>query len=68
MTPQQLKNIRVNTLRLSAEKLAQRIGVASGRTIRRWEAGDNPIPAWARIAIERLARETTDERAAVAGR
>lgn len=43
MTPQELKAIR-RSLGLSTQGLADVIGVKSGRTIRRWEAGTNDIP------------------------
>ena len=43
MTPEELKSAR-RSLGLSCEKFAQRVGVASGRTVRRWEAGDREIP------------------------
>lgn len=43
MTPDEFKNIRTH-LGLSAARLAERLGVASGRTIRKWEAGKHPIP------------------------
>lgn len=43
MTPAELKSAR-HTLGLSAEGFAQAVGVESGRTVRRWEAGDRDIP------------------------
>ena len=49
MTPSELKSAR-KSLGLSAEGFAQAFGVASGRTVRGWEAGERggraaPIPA-----------------------
>lgn len=43
MTPAELKSAR-HTLGLSAEGFARVYRVASGRTVQRWEAGDNDIP------------------------
>ncbi len=43
MTPSELKKRR-HALGLSAEGFARLTGAASGRTVRRWEAGDNDIP------------------------
>lgn len=43
LTPQELKQAR-KSLGLSAEGLARLVGVASGRTVRRWEAGGQDIP------------------------
>jgi transcriptional regulator with XRE-family HTH domain len=43
MTPAELKAAR-HALGLSAEGFARLVRVQSGRTVRRWEAGDAPIP------------------------
>jgi len=43
MTPADLKSIR-HSLGLSAEAFARLVRVESGRTVRRWEAGDRDIP------------------------
>lgn len=43
MTPASLKAAR-HRLGLSAELFARVVGVESGRTVRRWEAGDRDIP------------------------
>jgi DNA-binding transcriptional regulator YiaG len=46
MTPKEFKSAR-HALGLSAQGLANALGVKSGRTIRRWEAGQNDIPIMA---------------------
>lgn len=57
MTPQELKSAR-RALGLSAEGFASRFGVASGRTVRRWEAGEReggapaPIPRPVAILVD----------------
>jgi DNA-binding transcriptional regulator YiaG len=43
MTPLDLKEAR-HRLGLSAEEFARLVNVESGRTVRRWEAGDRDIP------------------------
>ena len=43
MTPADLKAAR-HALGLSAEGFAKLVGVETGRTVRRWEAGDRDIP------------------------
>lgn len=43
MTPAELKAAR-HTLGLSAEGFARACMIESGRTVRRWEAGDRDIP------------------------
>ena len=43
MTPSELKIARKD-LGLSAQAFARLIGVHDGRTVRRWESGDAPIP------------------------
>lgn len=46
MTPEQFRSARL-ALDYSTARLAKRIGVASGRTVRRWESGDRPLPGFA---------------------
>lgn len=43
MTPEELKSAR-HALGLSAEGFASWVNVQSGRTVRKWEAGDRDIP------------------------
>jgi DNA-binding transcriptional regulator YiaG len=43
MTPAELKSAR-KALGLTAEGFARLVHVESGRTVRRWEAGDRDIP------------------------
>ena len=43
MTPEELKLAR-HALGLSAEGFASWVNVQSGRTVRKWEAGDRDIP------------------------
>lgn len=43
MTPTELKTAR-EELGLSAQAFARLIGVHDGRTVRRWEHGEAPIP------------------------
>lgn len=43
MTPKEIKDIR-NWLGLSQSDFAMMLGIASDRTIRRWEDGDKNIP------------------------
>lgn len=43
MTPAELKAAR-HALGLSAERFARMVRVQSGRTVRKWEAGDRDIP------------------------
>jgi len=43
MTPQDVKSLR-RTLGLSAERFARLTGTSTGRTVRRWEAGQAPVP------------------------
>lgn len=51
MTPAELKSAR-NALGLSAEGFARFVRVESGRTVRRWEAGDRDIPGPVAVLIE----------------
>ncbi len=43
MTPAELRSAR-HALGQSAEGFARLVGVESGRTVRRWEAGERDIP------------------------
>ena len=43
MTPLQLRAFR-HSLFMSAEVFARLTGTATGRTVRRWERGDSPVP------------------------
>ena len=43
MTPLQIKHIR-HSYGMSANTFALLTGCASGRTVRRWEAGNNDVP------------------------
>lgn len=58
MTPADLRAARLR-LGLSAAKLARalRLGANGDRTVRRWEAGGNPIPGPAQVAVEMMQRE-----------
>jgi DNA-binding transcriptional regulator YiaG len=51
MKPEELRAAR-HKLNLSAESLAQIVGVESGRTVRRWEAGDREIPGSVAILVK----------------
>jgi DNA-binding transcriptional regulator YiaG len=53
MTPSELKSIR-RSLGLSAEAFARLVRVASGRAVRRWEAGDRDIPGPVEVIAEGL--------------
>lgn len=46
MTPQEIKQVRIS-LKLDQQKMAEYIGIKSGRTIRAWESGERPVPMWA---------------------
>ena len=52
--PEEFRSIRKG-LGLSAAKMAMAMGMGNGRTIRRWESGDSPIPPLAVSAAKRLA-------------
>lgn len=54
MTPTELKTIR-NQLGLTQAGLAALLQVGSGRTVRRWEAGERAIPGPAAVALKILA-------------
>lgn len=51
MTSAELKSIR-RSLGLSAEAFARMVRVESGRTVRRWEAGDRDIPGPVMVIAE----------------
>ena len=51
MTPAEFRAAR-KKLGLSAQKMAQALKMPSGRTIRRWEAGDNPVPGPVVVAVQ----------------
>ncbi|MGI9297813.1 MAG: helix-turn-helix domain-containing protein [Gammaproteobacteria bacterium] len=55
MTPADLKSAR-KQLGLTQTQLAERLrmGKNGGRTVRRWESGDCPIPGPVEVAIEFL--------------
>lgn len=48
LTPAELKSAR-RALGLSAEGFARLVQVESGRTVRRWEAGERDIPGPVRV-------------------
>lgn len=50
MTPTALKAAR-HALGLSAEGFARLVRVQSGRTVRRWERGDAPIPGAVEVIL-----------------
>ncbi len=58
MTPEQFRDGRRN-LGLSTKNLAELFGVSSGRTVRRWEAGERDIPG---PAIRLMTWLTTGEK------
>ena len=53
MTAAELKSAR-RDLGLSAHGLALALQVSDGRTIRRWEAGDNPVPGPVAVAVRMM--------------
>lgn len=53
VTPADLKAAR-HALGLSAEGMARLVRVQSGRTVRRWEAGERDIPGPVQVLIEVL--------------
>lgn len=56
MTAAELRVVR-EYLGLTIEWLCEHLGV-QGRTGRRWEAGDSPIPEGVRLAIEQIETQT----------
>ena len=55
MTPTEFRHIR-HALGLSTEGLARLLQVSSGRTVRRWEAGDRSIPGPVRVLMLAMER------------
>lgn len=55
MTAAEFRRARA-TLGLSAERLAKLLGIASGRTVRRWESGDSAIPGPVAKLVEIMLR------------
>jgi DNA-binding transcriptional regulator YiaG len=55
VTPAELKAAR-HSLGLSAEGFARLVRVDSGRTVRRWEAGERDIPGPVTVIVELLQR------------
>ena len=53
MTPADLKSAR-HALGLSAEGMAKLVQVESGRTVRRWEAGERDIPGPVQVLIRAI--------------
>ena len=53
MTPDNLKAAR-HALGLSAEGFAKLVRVESGRTVRRWEAGERDIPGPVQALVDAL--------------
>lgn len=51
MTPEQFREIRI-ALRLSTQKMAEFLGLKSGRMIRYYESGKKPIPEWVEKLLE----------------
>lgn len=61
MTPADLRAAR-QSLGLSAEGFARIVGVESGRTVRRWEAGDRDIPGPVKVLTHLLVSSATVRR------
>jgi DNA-binding transcriptional regulator YiaG len=61
VTPADLKAAR-HTLGLSAEGFARVVQVESGRTVRRWEAGDRDIPGPVKVLTKLLLDSPTVRR------
>jgi DNA-binding transcriptional regulator YiaG len=55
MSPSEFKSIR-HTSGLSVQGLARALRVQSGRTVRKWEAGDRDIPGPAQVVMRMLER------------
>jgi DNA-binding transcriptional regulator YiaG len=53
MTPETLRAART-ALGLSADRFAKLVRVESGRTVRRWEAGDRDIPGPVSVLVDAL--------------
>lgn len=60
MTPTELKSTR-QSLGLSAGRFAALLGVTIS-SVRKWESGDNPIPAWLVMLIGLLDLEAVQRR------
>lgn len=60
MTPSEFRAIRIN-LKLTCQKMAEHLGLKSGRTVRKYEAGDLPVPKHA-IRLLELERKLNLER------
>lgn len=58
MTPADIVRATRAALGLSAEGFAREVRVESGRTVRRWEAGDRDVPG----SVLRLCEIWTDRR------
>ncbi len=56
MTPAEFRAIR-HAFGYSAEGLARALRVSSGRTVRKWEAGDRGIPGHAQVVMLLLEQE-----------
>jgi DNA-binding transcriptional regulator YiaG len=54
VTPSELKIAR-HSLSLSAEGFGRLVRVQSGRTVRRWESGDAPIPGCVVLLLDVIA-------------
>ena len=55
MKPAEFKNAR-KALRLSSARMVTALAVADGRTIRRWESGQHPIPGTVELVVRQLLR------------
>jgi transcriptional regulator with XRE-family HTH domain len=44
LTPEQLKSARAKLGGLTQEQLGHILGIRWGRTIRKWESGERPVP------------------------
>jgi DNA-binding XRE family transcriptional regulator len=53
MNGQQLREFRKQTLQMSAEKLAEALGVR-GNSVVRWERGDLKMPPYLELAVRYL--------------
>ena len=61
LTPQELKTAR-KALGLSADRFAATVGIADGRSVRRYESGDRAVPGPLETLL-RLADEVPQARA-----
>ena len=53
MTPAEIRACR-KRLALSAERFARLTGTSTGRTVRRWEAGQAPVPQSVQLILGAL--------------